>query len=147
MAAEIGRFALMLAFMIALAQAILPMLGAQRRDTRLMVFGDTAAAAQFAFVALSFGCLVYSFLISDFSLEVVAANSHTAKPMIYKFSGAWGNHEGSMMLWVLRDNTPARKFYEALGGQILCEKPIEIGTQTLIEVAYGWKDLQRLAGN
>lgn len=53
----------------------------------------------------------------------------------------------SMMLWVLRDNTQARKFYEALGGQILCEKPIEIGTQPLIEIAYGWKDLQRLAGS
>jgi ribosomal protein S18 acetylase RimI-like enzyme len=53
----------------------------------------------------------------------------------------------SMMLWVLRDNTPAQNFYAALGGQVLCEKPIEIGTQTLIEVAYGWKDLQRLAGN
>ncbi len=56
-----------------------------------------------------------------------------------------GHH--SMMLWVLRDNTPARKFYEALGGQYLFEKPIEIGEQKLIEVAYGWKDLQQLAGD
>jgi ribosomal protein S18 acetylase RimI-like enzyme len=51
----------------------------------------------------------------------------------------------SMMLWVLQDNTPARKFYEALGGQYLYEKPIEIGEQMLIEVAYGWKDLNSLA--
>lgn len=52
----------------------------------------------------------------------------------------------SMMLWVLRDNTPARNFYEALGGQLLFEKPIEIGSQALVEVAYGWKDLTQLAG-
>ncbi|MBS0411426.1 MAG: heme lyase CcmF/NrfE family subunit [Proteobacteria bacterium] len=101
MTAEIGRFALMLALMISAAQAILPMLGAHRRDARLMVFADSAAVAQFAFIALAFACLVRSFLASDFSLEVVAANSHTAKPFIYKFSGTWGNHEGSMMLWVL----------------------------------------------
>ncbi len=52
----------------------------------------------------------------------------------------------SMMLWVLKDNTPARKFYEAMGGHVMCEKPIEIGGETLIEVAYGWKDLRSLAG-
>jgi ribosomal protein S18 acetylase RimI-like enzyme len=51
----------------------------------------------------------------------------------------------SMLLWVLRDNTAARKFYEAMGGQYLCEKAIDIGTQTLLEVAYGWKDLRSLA--
>jgi ribosomal protein S18 acetylase RimI-like enzyme len=51
----------------------------------------------------------------------------------------------SMLLWVLRDNTTARKFYEAMGGQYLREKSIEIGSQTLLEVAYGWKDLRSLA--
>jgi cytochrome c-type biogenesis protein CcmF len=98
---ELGRFALILAFMISLAQAILPMVGAYRRDGRTMAFGDTAAIAQAMFIAIAFGCLTLSFMTSDFSVAVVAANSHTAKPLIYKIAGVWGNHEGSMLLWVL----------------------------------------------
>jgi cytochrome c-type biogenesis protein CcmF len=98
---EIGRFALILAFMISIAQAALPLIGAVRRDARAMAFGDIAAAAQAAFVALAFICLLASFATSDFSVAVVAANSHTAKPFMYKLAGAWGNHEGSMLLWSL----------------------------------------------
>ncbi len=98
---EIGRFALIIALMIAAAQSVLPYLGAARRDSRLMAFGDAAAAAQFLFVAIAFACLMISFAVSDFSVETVAENSHTAKPLLYKLAGTWGNHEGSMLLWVL----------------------------------------------
>ncbi len=98
---EIGRFSLILALMIALAQFALPLAGAARRDPRAMAFGDAAAVAQLFFIATAFACLMYSFSVSDFSVEVVAANSHTAKPFMYKLAGAWGNHEGSMLLWVL----------------------------------------------
>jgi cytochrome c-type biogenesis protein CcmF len=98
---EVGRFALILALMIAVAQSTLPLVGAYRRDARAMAFGDNAAIAQLIFVALAFACLIFSFARSDFSVAVVAANSHTAKPLIYKISGTWGNHEGSMLLWSL----------------------------------------------
>lgn len=98
---EVGRFALILALMIAIAQSVLPLAGAARRDMRAMMFADSAAAAQLFFVAVAFLCLVYSFIVSDFSVEVVAANSHTAKPFIYRVAGTWGNHEGSMLLWTL----------------------------------------------
>ncbi len=98
---EIGRFALALALMIAVAQALLPLAGAARRDARATAFADMAAVAQFIFVSLAFACLLWSFAVSDFSLAVVASNSHTAKPLMYKLAGAWGNHEGSMLLWSL----------------------------------------------
>jgi cytochrome c-type biogenesis protein CcmF len=66
-----------------------------------MRFGASAAIAQFALVAFAFICLVWAFAVSDFSLKVVASNSHTLKPMFYKISAAWGQHEGSMLLWVV----------------------------------------------
>jgi cytochrome c-type biogenesis protein CcmF len=99
MTAEIGRFALILAFTISIAQSILPMLGANRLDRRLMAFGDTAAQTQFLFVAFAFGCLVYCFVTSDYSLQVVVANSDARMPLLYRITGTWGNHEGSMTLW------------------------------------------------
>lgn len=101
MTAEIGRFALMLATMIAAAQSVLPLIGATRRDHRLMVFADVAARAQFAFVALAFIALVVAFVVSDYSVTVVAENSNAQMPLLYRVTGTWGNHEGSMLLWTL----------------------------------------------
>ena len=101
MVPEIGHFSLVLALVIALLQATVPLTGAQRRDSAAMEFGTYAALTQLFFVGLAFGCLTYAFVTSDFSVAVVAANSHTLKPMLYKVSGVWGNHEGSMLLWVL----------------------------------------------
>ena len=101
MFAEIGLISLVLAFLVALAQSLLPMWGAARNNTRLMIFGDRAAILQFVFVAFAFFCLTVSFISSDFSVKLVAAHSHSDKPLLYKISGVWGNHEGSMLLWVL----------------------------------------------
>jgi len=101
MIAEIGHYALILALVIALAQSVVPLIGAHRRDPGLMAFADGAALGQCAFIILAFACLTHGFVYSDFSVAVIAANSHTAKPLIYKISGVWGNHEGSMLLWVL----------------------------------------------
>ncbi len=101
MIAELGRFALLLALMVSIAQSILPLVGASRGDARAMAFGDSAAVAQGALLIFAFACLMYCFAVSDFSVELVATNSHTAKPMIYKLSGTWGNHEGSMLMWTL----------------------------------------------
>jgi cytochrome c-type biogenesis protein CcmF len=99
--AEIGHIALILAFLTALLQSILPMLGAKRGDLRLMAFGDRAAYGQFILIAMSYAALSFVFLTSDFSVKLAASHSHSAKPLLYKISGVWANHEGSMLLWVL----------------------------------------------
>ena len=101
MFAELGHFALLLALMTSLVQATLPLYGAHRVDRALMALGSYAGVVSFLLVAISFACLAYSFVISDFSVSLVAANSQIAKPLIYKITGVWSNHEGSMMLWVL----------------------------------------------
>ena len=101
MAAEFGHIALILAFLIAALQAVLPMVGAARGDRRLMAFGDRAAYGQFILILVSFLALTYVFLVSDFSVKLAASHSHSAKPVLYKISGVWANHEGSMLLWVL----------------------------------------------
>lgn len=101
MIAELGHFALILAFGVALFQMTVPMLGAARRWPVWMDMARPAAVAQFGLCGLAFAALMHGFVTSDFSLQVVFANSHSAKPMLYKVSGLWGNHEGSMLLWVL----------------------------------------------
>ncbi len=101
MIAEIGHFTLILALGVSLVQTILPIWGARRGDLSLMQVGSTAAQAQFLLVLVSFCALTVAYVTSDFSVENVLQNSHSAKPMLYKVSGVWGNHEGSMVLWVL----------------------------------------------
>ena len=101
MIVEIGHFALVLALAVALVQMTLPAWGAQVRDGRLMQIAEPAAFAQLGLIALAFAALTYGYVTSDFSVENVWANSHSDKPLLYKISGVWGNHEGSMVLWVL----------------------------------------------
>jgi len=98
---ELGHFALILAFVVAIVQAIVPLVGAQKGWRGWMAVAEPAATAQFILTLVAFGALTYAFVYSDFSLRLVVANSHTDKPMLYKISGVWGNHEGSMLLWVL----------------------------------------------
>ena len=101
MVTELGHFALILAFAVACVQALVPMVGAHKRWPGWMAVAEPAATAQFLLVLLSFAALMHAFIVSDFSLKLVVENSHSAKPLIYKISGVWGNHEGSMLLWVL----------------------------------------------
>jgi cytochrome c-type biogenesis protein CcmF len=101
MIAEIGLFALVLALALALMQSSLPLYGARTGDATLMGVGDGTAIAQFAFVGISFVALVACFVQSDFSVSTVFENSHSTMPLIYKLTSVWGNHEGSMLLWVL----------------------------------------------
>ena len=101
MIVEIGHFALVLAFAAALAQTVIPFWGARVGDIGLMTVGRNAALIQLALIALAFAALVNAHLTSDFSVLNVAENSNVAMPAIYKISGVWGNHEGSMLLWVL----------------------------------------------
>jgi len=101
MIAEIGHFALVLAFTLALYQTIVPLFGARRGDATLMRTALPAASSQLALIVIAFAALTFAYVTSDFTVHNVWANSHTAKPLIYKFAGVWGNHEGSMLLWVL----------------------------------------------
>jgi cytochrome c-type biogenesis protein CcmF len=101
MIAEVGHYALVLALALALVQSVVPLVGARGRDGALMAVAEPAALAQFAFVALSFIMLVSCYVSSDFSIRNVFENSHSQMPLIYKFTSTWGNHEGSMLLWVL----------------------------------------------
>ncbi|MGJ4907738.1 heme lyase CcmF/NrfE family subunit [Bradyrhizobium sp. HKCCYLS2033] len=101
MTAEVGSFALILALLVSLVQSIVPFVALRRQSAMIAGFVRHAALTQFLFVAIAFACLTSLFVHSDFSVQVVAANSHTLKPLLYKVSGVWGNHEGSMLLWVL----------------------------------------------
>ncbi len=101
MIVELGHFALILAFCVALVQCASPLLGLWFRDARLLRVGESSAPVLFALIAFSFGALIWAHVASDFSVLNVFENSHSAKPLLYKISGVWGNHEGSMLLWVL----------------------------------------------
>lgn len=101
MIVELGHFALVLALIVAVLQTVVPAWGARIRDSRMLAFADTAALVQLALLTISFAALTNAYVTSDFSVANVAVNSHTTKPLIYKISGVWGNHEGSMLLWVL----------------------------------------------
>jgi len=98
---EAGHYALVLALALALFQSVVPMAGARWRDATLMQTAPVTALAQFVFVALSFAALTASYVTSDFSVVNVYENSHSLMPLIYKMTSVWGNHEGSMLLWVL----------------------------------------------
>jgi cytochrome c-type biogenesis protein CcmF len=101
MIVELGHLALILAFLVALVQATVPMIGAGRGWADWMRVARPAASVQFALTAAAFAALTFAFVTSDFSVRLVAANSHSTKPLIYRISGVWGNHEGSMLLWML----------------------------------------------
>jgi cytochrome c-type biogenesis protein CcmF len=98
---EFGHYALVLALALALVQGIVPLWGAHTRDATLMSVGGSTAMAQLVFVAASFAALTACYVASDFSVENVVQNSHSTMPLIYKYTSVWGNHEGSMLLWVL----------------------------------------------
>ena len=100
MIVELGHFALVVALGLAIVQGTLPMVGAQRYDLTLMRLANTTALAQFGCVTIAFAALTWAYVSSDFSVINVYQNSHDAKPLIYKISGVWGNHEGSLVLWV-----------------------------------------------
>jgi cytochrome c-type biogenesis protein CcmF len=100
MIVELGHYALVLAFGLALVQGTLPLWGAARGDAGLIALARSTALGQFVFLSVAFGALIHAFATSDFSVVNVAANSHSTKPLIYKVAAAWGSHEGSLVLWV-----------------------------------------------
>ena len=98
---EIGHFALVLAFALALVQSVVPLVGAKTGNDRMMAVGGPVTLMGLALISVSFAVLTVSYAQSDFSVANVFENSHSLKPFIYKITGTWGNHEGSMLLWVL----------------------------------------------
>ena len=98
---ELGHYALALACVLAAVQGILPLIGAHRRDVRLMGLAPGLACGQFIALVASFACLIHAAVTDDFSVQNVAANSAVSKPLLYKITGVWGNHEGSILLWAL----------------------------------------------
>ncbi len=101
MIVELGHFALILVLTLAVVQTFVPLIGAHKGWSNWMASADATAQAQVILVGFSFAALTYAFVTSDFSLQLVYLNSHTDKPMLYKVTGVWGNHEGSLLLWVL----------------------------------------------
>ena len=100
MLVEIGHFALVLALSVAAVQGTLPLVGAAARNRALMDMARPAAGLQLGLVTLAFAIFIHAHIVSDFSVLNVFENSSLSKPMLYKITGAWGSHEGSMMLWV-----------------------------------------------
>ncbi len=98
---ELGHFSLILAFCVTLALVVLPLVGAARRNANWMAVAAPAAWAQFLFVATAYAVLSHAFISHDFSLAYVASNSNRELPLVYRISGVWGAHEGSLMLWIL----------------------------------------------
>ncbi len=98
---EIGHYALVLALFMAVVQGTLPRIGAHRGNGALMAVARPAAEGQLVFIAVAFAALTWAYVGSDFSVANVVNNSHTSKPLLFKITGVWGNHEGSMLLWVL----------------------------------------------
>jgi len=101
MTGELGQLALCFALALSLVMAGAGLVGARADALAARNIANGAAMGLLVFVALAFGTLTYAFIHSDFSIADVANNSHTLKPLVYKISGVWGNHEGSMLLWVL----------------------------------------------
>ena len=98
---ELGHFALILALLVATAQTVVPLWGAHRGNAAWMAVAGPSAVAHLLLVTVSFAALTWAYVVSDFTVVNVVANSHSAKPMLYKITGVWGNHEGSMLLWIL----------------------------------------------
>ncbi|MEO7855223.1 MAG: c-type cytochrome biogenesis protein CcmF, partial [Rubrivivax sp.] len=98
---EIGHFALILALTMALAQSVLPLIGAANGNTAWIALAKPSARGQFVFTAIAYGCLTWAFVHDDFSVLLAANHSNSMLPLVYKFTAVWGNHEGSILLWSL----------------------------------------------
>ncbi|MGO1626386.1 MAG: heme lyase CcmF/NrfE family subunit [Halomonadaceae bacterium] len=96
---EIGHFALIIALLMAMVQAVVPLAGAATRRPLWMAYARPAAIGQFVFIGIAYACLTASYMLDDFSVANVANNSNSLLPWYYKFSAVWGNHEGSVLLW------------------------------------------------
>ena len=100
MIVELGHFALVLSLVVAFILSVVPLIGVAKRDPAMMALAPRGTLLQFGLVAIAFFVLMHAHLVSDFSVMNVWQNSHSLVPVLFKISGVWGNHEGSMMLWL-----------------------------------------------
>ena len=98
---ELGHLALILALTMALAQSVLPLIGAHTGNATWMALARPSARGQFLFLAIAYGCLTHAFVVNDFSVALAANHSNSTLPLIYRLTAVWGNHEGSILLWSL----------------------------------------------
>lgn len=98
---ELGQVLLLLAMVVAALQAVLPLAGAARGNAAWMAVARPAAHLQLLLLAGAFAILTHAFVVQDFSVRYVAANSNSLLPMVYRYSAVWGSHEGSLLLWAL----------------------------------------------
>jgi cytochrome c-type biogenesis protein CcmF len=138
MIVEIGHFALILAFVLSMVQSVVPVWGAMTRDTRLMSVAQPVAVMMFLLVGISFVALTHAYLTSDFSVLNVIENSHSAKPLLFKLTGVWGNHEGSVLLWVL-----ILVLFGALVAAFGSNIPAELRSLTRSCRTWGWRSIRR----
>ncbi len=101
MIGELGNFCLVLALCVSIAQSIIPLIGAQTHRESWMSFSRSSAYTQWLLVAVSYALLTYAFITHDYSIKYVANNSNNIQPLMYRISGVWGAHEGSLLLWIL----------------------------------------------
>jgi cytochrome c-type biogenesis protein CcmF len=98
---ELGHFALIIAFAVAIIQSIIPLVGAARNQAALISMARPAALAQLLFIGLAYAALTHAFIVHDFSVLYVSQHSNLVQPLMYRISGVWGSHEGSLLLWSL----------------------------------------------
>lgn len=97
---EIGHVTLLIAFVFAVCQSVLPLIGAQKNNADLISLAKPFTYANFALLTIAMGCLAWAFYVNDFSVTYVAMNSNSLLPWYYRLSALWGAHEGSLLLWV-----------------------------------------------
>ena len=139
MLGELGNFTLILAFCLALIQALLPLTGTLVGDRRLMAAGRSLAVGQLVFLGLAYIMLTLAFVANDLSIRYVAENSNAALPLIYKLTGVWGGHEGSMLLWALMLsiwNVAVAFFSRALSLEMLARVLAVLGTVAAAFLAF-----------
>jgi cytochrome c-type biogenesis protein CcmF len=98
---ELGHFALIIAFGIAIVQSVVPLVGAAKNDTAMIAVARPAALAQLLFISIAYAALTHAFIVHDFSVLYVSKHSNLVQPLLYRVSGVWGSHEGSLLLWTL----------------------------------------------
>ena len=136
MITEIGHFSLIFAFVLSLCQSLAPIYAARKSIDAIHNVTIRLAILNAIFVLISFSCLVWAFIVSDFSVALVAEHSHSSKPMIYKISGSWGNHEGSLLMWIVILSVFGAGLALTQKTMGLLQKSATLGVQGVISAAF-----------
>jgi len=136
MITEIGHFSLIFAFVLSLCQSLAPIYAARKSIDVIHNVTIRLAILNAIFVLISFSCLVWAFIVSDFSVALVAEHSHSSKPMIYKISGSWGNHEGSLLMWIVIQSVFGAGLALTQKTMELIQKSATLGVQGVISSAF-----------